>query len=347
MSGPVLLSPSVTSTNLNLYNGPAVINVTIHLVDATGVESPTMIANWVDPDPWGWVFGGGQSQGFGGMTLVSGTSQDGIWKHTITIPQGAATGQWEVMLYPLRDTWGNSSSGFRTLGTVTVTDQAPPTAAFPAAVTFIDKDGTANDSYTVPSTPGVDYFVANKVAPAGRYPGNGTITVTAVAQTGYVLADGVTGSWTTTFKTTPNPVTPVPVVFTDKDGTKDDSYTVPSTAGVDYLVADKVVPAGTYPGTGTLTVTAKAKTDYILTAGTPGSWTTTFGTKTVAYTAPAVSPFKDVSTGQQFYKEMSWLADQKISAGWTDPDGSRTYRPLTSINRDAMAAFLYRMAGTP
>ncbi|GAA3295980.1 hypothetical protein GCM10017708_34790 [Arthrobacter citreus] len=37
-----------------------------------------------------------------------------------------------------------------------------------------------------------------------------------------------------------------------------------------------------------------------------------------AYTPPARSPFADVSTGQQFYKEMAWLADQKISTGWVE-----------------------------
>ncbi|MCT9625635.1 S8 family peptidase [Pseudarthrobacter equi] len=66
-----------------------------------------------------------------------------------------------------------------------------------------------------------------------------------------------------------------------------------------------------------------------------------------AYNAPAVSPFADVSTGQQFYKEMAWLAEQKISTGWDEGNGVRTYRPLQPINRDAMAAFLYRMAGSP
>jgi hypothetical protein len=63
-----------------------------------------------------------------------------------------------------------------------------------------------------------------------------------------------------------------------------------------------------------------------------------------AFTAPAVSPFADVSTGQQFYKEMAWLADQGISTGWVEANGTVTYRPLQSISRDAMAAFLYRMS---
>ncbi|MBG6179994.1 S-layer homology domain-containing protein, partial [Arthrobacter sp. CAN_A1] len=62
-----------------------------------------------------------------------------------------------------------------------------------------------------------------------------------------------------------------------------------------------------------------------------------------SYTAPARSPFGDVSTNNQFYKEISWLASTGISTGY--PDG--TYRPLGSVNRDAMAAFMYRMAGSP
>lgn len=200
MSGPVLLSSSVTPTTFNLHDGPATVKITIRLVDATGVQSPTMIASWVDPNPWGWVYGGGQSQGFGSMRLVSGTMQDGIWEHTITIPQGAATGKWEVTLYPLRDTWGNSSSFFKTLATITVTDAAPPTAVSPAAVTFTDKDGTKYDTYTVPATTGVEYLMDGKVVSARSYPGTGTVTVTAKAGTGYVLAPKAASSWTATFK---------------------------------------------------------------------------------------------------------------------------------------------------
>lgn len=62
---------------------------------------------------------------------------------------------------------------------------------------------------------------------------------------------------------------------------------------------------------------------------------------------PQVSPFADVSSSQQFYMEMAWLADKKITEGWKNPDGSVSFRPLTPINRDAMAAFLYRDAGSP
>ena len=62
-----------------------------------------------------------------------------------------------------------------------------------------------------------------------------------------------------------------------------------------------------------------------------------------AYTPPATSKFKDVATTNPFYKEISWLSEQGISNGW----GDGTYRPLEPIQRDAMAAFLYRFAGSP
>ncbi|MBE0010011.1 MULTISPECIES: S-layer homology domain-containing protein [unclassified Arthrobacter] len=56
------------------------------------------------------------------------------------------------------------------------------------------------------------------------------------------------------------------------------------------------------------------------------------------YTPPTRSPFKDVPTNSQYYKEIAWMESVGLATGWDDG----TYRPLTSINRDAMAAFLYR-----
>jgi len=67
---------------------------------------------------------------------------------------------------------------------------------------------------------------------------------------------------------------------------------------------------------------------------------------TTTYTAPAVSPFTDVSTGHTFYKEIAWMADMNISNGWPGPNNTASYRPAEQINRDQMAAFLYRM-GNP
>lgn len=60
----------------------------------------------------------------------------------------------------------------------------------------------------------------------------------------------------------------------DDPGTADDTYTIQSTTGVQYLVGGVVRPAGTYPGTGTVTVTAEALEGYTLTG--PTSFELTF-----------------------------------------------------------------------
>ncbi|KQR65394.1 hypothetical protein ASF98_09725 [Arthrobacter sp. Leaf337] len=65
------------------------------------------------------------------------------------------------------------------------------------------------------------------------------------------------------------------------------------------------------------------------------------------FDAPAQSQFTDIAPNNQFYKEIAWLASQGISSGWVEGNGFRTYRPLQPVNRDAMAAFMYRMAGKP
>lgn len=59
------------------------------------------------------------------------------------------------------------------------------------------------------------------------------------------------------------------------------------------------------------------------------------------YVAPDKSYFNDVKKGDQFYTEINWLAEQKITEGWKEGD-TYAFRPTTPIARDAMAAFLYR-----
>ncbi|WP_306925291.1 S-layer homology domain-containing protein [Arthrobacter globiformis] len=66
-----------------------------------------------------------------------------------------------------------------------------------------------------------------------------------------------------------------------------------------------------------------------------------------AFTPPKVSPFTDVAPGYLFYKEITWLAAEGISTGWAEPGNRRSFRPVQPVNRDAMAAFMYRLAGKP
>jgi|GEM_PF-994088 len=231
-----------------------------------------------------------------------------------------------------------------------------PTQATPAPVTFHDACGYADDTYTIPTTTGVNYQVNGITKAAGTYHGSGTVTVTAVAQNGYTLSGTTTWSHTFTDEdctvqitpeqpqptpptcedqeyvfnfTTPQhyhyeyngqtlvsgtafdadgstititavadngytfgyatsswdytltpaegcggeentPVTPAPVTFTDVCGTANDTFTIPSTPGVDYYVNDDNSPtaAGTYSATGTVTVTAVAQDGFVLTDST-------------------------------------------------------------------------------
>lgn len=53
--------------------------------------------------------------------------------------------------------------------------------------------------------------------------------------------------------------------------------------------------------------------------------------------------FSDVPPSHPFYTEITWLANSGITTGYNDG----TFQPSKKITREAMAAFLYRYAGTP
>ena len=61
----------------------------------------------------------------------------------------------------------------------------------------------------------------------------------------------------------------------------------------------------------------------------------------------AATSFVDVDETTPHSEHIYWLADQGISEGWVEPDGTRTYRPMDTVKRCDMAAFLYRLAGSP
>ena len=59
---------------------------------------------------------------------------------------------------------------------------------------------------------------------------------------------------------------------------------------------------------------------------------------------PLLPPtFSDVAIDHPFATEIGWLADEGISAGYVDG----TFRPGDAVTRQAMAAFLFRVAGEP
>ena len=63
-------------------------------------------------------------------------------------------------------------------------------------------------------------------------------------------------------------------------------------------------------------------------------------------TLPEVSPFLDVASTDAFYTEIVWAFQQGIAKG-TEVEGGFEFRAAESITREAVAAFLYRAAGSP
>ncbi|MCL2595100.1 MAG: hypothetical protein FWD83_06230, partial [Promicromonosporaceae bacterium] len=62
--------------------------------------------------------------------------------------------------------------------------------------------------------------------------------------------------------------------------------------------------------------------------------------------APGVPTFVDKSPGDTFFRHVEWMADTGITTGW-NVEGGLEYRPLAGVERQAMAAFIYRAAGSP
>ncbi|MEF2593536.1 MAG: leucine-rich repeat protein [Eggerthellaceae bacterium] len=63
---------------------------------------------------------------------------------------------------------------------------------------------------------------------------------------------------------------------------------------------------------------------------------------------PSSIVFDDVFAGVTDHaSHIQWLADEGVSKGWDNGDGTYSYRPYAPVARADMAAFLYRLAGSP
>jgi hypothetical protein len=61
------------------------------------------------------------------------------------------------------------------------------------------------------------------------------------------------------------------------------------------------------------------------------------------FTPPGSPTFNDVPDDHPFFKEIEWLSSTGVTGGF--PDGG--YHPTASVTRQSMAAFLYRLNGSP
>jgi len=60
------------------------------------------------------------------------------------------------------------------------------------------------------------------------------------------------------------------------------------------------------------------------------------------YRPPSASPFRDIGTGHKFYREIAWMRSSGLSTGIKTSTGT-VYDASSSVSREAMAAFLYRL----
>ena len=73
----------------------------------------------------------------------------------------------------------------------------------------------------------------------------------------------------------------------------------------------------------------------------------TSATRTSAPTTAVVPTFQDVPTGSTFYADIEWMFTANVSTGYVESGNYRSYHPADTVTRRAMAAFLYRAAGSP
>jgi hypothetical protein len=229
---PSFISGTVDKTTFNLGDGPAVVTVSVRAIDPSGVAAPSVGADSTATD---------QTAGFGPMTLIAGTTLDGTWQRTITIPDSAAPGTWDITLPPLTDTLGNASGFTTTISTITL---APKPAL----------------SGSTPTVAGTAAVGATLTAKIGTWP-----TGTSFAYTW--LANGVAVSGATSKTYTPDAATVgkrmAVKVTASLAGFESTTKTSPSTAAVTKGKLVAVTP----------TISGTAKVGRTLTAAS-GAWTT-------------------------------------------------------------------------
>ncbi len=68
---------------------------------------------------------------------------------------------------------------------------------------------------------------------------------------------------------------------------------------------------------------------------------------TISFTPDMTPPaFVDVPPNHAFYGAITWMAGEGLSTGYDTPAG-RAFRPTAIVTRQAVAAFLWRIAGSP
>ncbi len=205
-----------------------------------------------------------------------------------------------------------------------------PERAYPDAIGF-----------DVTLTPGGTTFIAagaSQPTLTDLAPGQYTIAVSARN------AVGSSPATTTTFTVAPSTVsvTAVPVGAAGSSPLRvrwTASPAVPGALAVVTLDGNPVRTVG--PGVGELVLPADAGRHSVVVTVVHPNGDEVSSAPVEVVVAPGAPLFRDVPADHPFADEVLWMAQAGITTGYADG----TYRPAAAINRDAMAAFLYRYAG--
>lgn len=217
-------------------------------------------------------------------------------------------------------------------------DYERPEPQLPPAKTLPLKCDPAKRTYELPAVTGIEYKVDGVPRAPGvhSYPRLGTVHISADPKAGYQLIG--TSDWSCDFSYT-YVATQAPTVDANKR-----TYTIPSVKGLIYTINSRVIPPGTYPGTGPLTIEASYDSGYILT-GTR-SWTHTFKAlpPVPLITVKTVAPSSTKATGSYTIPKatgISYKVDGVTKTAGTYASGWKSIK-ITAVP----AATNYTLTGT-
>ncbi|MEO6350110.1 MAG: S-layer homology domain-containing protein [Candidatus Limnocylindrales bacterium] len=307
-------APNFLASNWGYYNKTQVWKFSVNWTTNTGsVTGPTLVtsASYNDPPDLIPTKNGNDLDSLGSRNMVQNQyskvgSAESIWlTHTVL---GSSSSQAAVRWYQLSVTGGTISASAAQASTYN-----PDTQNRWMSSLAVDRAGNMAIGYSVASA---------TLYPAIRYAGRlVTDPVNTLGQTEASLIEGG-GSQTHIFS----------------DGTDDERWG-------DYSAMTLDLDGCTFWYT----------TEYypvqIPNNGTPSSGNGDFHTRIGHFRYPtsacrpvaapcATSPFDDVPTSHPFCAEIQWMKDQEISTGF----GDNTYRPSIAVTRQAMSAFMVRLA---
>lgn len=213
------------------------------------------------------------------------------------------------------------------------------TPVTPAAPTFADNPGSDADTVTIPSTTGVQYYLDYDPVSAGTYDVPwGYTEVQAYPLDGYAINGASNWQWTYETEGVARPTQLSPGTsragkaaaaagVVAQEPTADleaGTYTIPASEGVDYYANNQYVEAGTYPGSGTVTVDAYSSgTDPLNGANT---WSFTFPLENLEPVSAAAPVFTDSDQGGGTVQIPSvtgveYLVNNEVTEAGTHPAG--------------------------